>query len=167
MAMAFPFKTRMMAHINFLNTKGFYSFKVMRIKLLTGRFYLDADDGFQVENSVDFLSKNYNNPFIRKLVKEFSKRIDVKKVELFFSGGFENDSYVSAVLGGTISSFIQSIYSFLKDKYEGVKLYEDVDVLFDETNLELTFDFVFSISMFSVLKSIINADKQSKNKGAK
>jgi hypothetical protein len=41
MAMAFPFKTRLMFHTNLLNAKGFYSFKIMKIKLLTGRFYID------------------------------------------------------------------------------------------------------------------------------
>lgn len=165
MAMAFPFKTRMMAHVNFLNTKGFYSLKVMKIKLLTGRFFLDDEDGFQVENSVDMLSKNYNNPFIREMIKEFSKRVDVKKVEMFFTGGFENDSYMSAIMCGMISSFIQTVYSYLYDKYEGVKLYEDVDVTFDKTNLEFTFDIVISISLFSILRSIIKADKQSKKQG--
>ena len=108
------------------------------------------------------LSKNYKNPFIREMIKEFSKRIDVKKMELYFTGGFENDSYISALVCGAMSSLVQSFYSYLYDKYEGVKLYEDVDVSFDKSNLEITFDVVISISLFSILKSIIKADKQAR-----
>ena len=165
MAMAFPFKTRLMTHINLLSTKGFYSFKVMRVKLLTGRFYLDNDSGFQVENSNDLVSQNYNKPFVKKLTKEFLKRIDIKKVEMYFSGGLKNDAYSSAIICGAVSSTIQSFYSFLSEKFDNVKLYEDVEVLFDENSLEVTADIVISISLISILISIFKANKKNKIKG--
>ena len=160
--MAFPFKTRLMTHINLLETKGFYSFKVMKIKLLTGRFYLDGESGFQVENSNDLVSQNYNKPFVKELTKEFAQRIDVKKVEMFFSGGLKNDAFSSAIICGAVSSAIQSIYSYLSEKFDNVKLYEDVDAVFDENNLEVTTDIVISISLFSILISIFKANKVKK-----
>lgn len=165
MAMAFPFKTRVVTHVNLLNTKGYYNLKVMRIKLLTGRFFIDRTDGFVVENSVDVLSSNYNKPFVKSLAKEVLQRLDIKKVEMYFTGGFKNDSYMSAIMCGTISSIIKTIYSYFSEKYENVKLYEDVEVTFFENNLEFTFDIVVSISLFSILKSIIKANKQVKIKG--
>lgn len=159
MAMAFPFKTRILMHMNFLNTKGYYNLKVMRLKLLTGRFYIDSDDGFVVENSIDLISSNYNKPFVKELTKQMIARLDVKKVEMYFTGGLKNDSYLSAVLCGTISSLINAGYSYISEKYENVKLYEDVEVTFFEDNLEMTFDIVISISLFSILKSILKANK--------
>lgn len=164
MAMAFPFKTRFMAHMNLLKTKGYYSMKVMRIKLLTGRFFLDDEDGFLIENSANIFTKNYNNPFVKELAKEFGKRMNVKKVEMFFTGGFLNDSYLSAIMCGAMTSAIRTFYSYLTEKYEGVKLYEDIDVTFYDNNLEFTFDVVVSISLFSILKSIIKANKTIKIK---
>ena len=137
MAMAFPFKSRLMAHINFLDTKGFYSFKVMRIKLLTGRFFLDKLGVFSIENSVDLVSENYNKPVVKELVKQFGKKIDVKKVEMYFTGGFVEDSYSSAILCGTVSSLIRVLYGYLYDKYDDIKLYEDIEATFMITILNL------------------------------
>lgn len=167
MAMAFPFKTRLMAHFNFLNTKGFYSFKVMRIKLLTGRVFLDDDEGFLIENSSNLFNQKMNKLFLRELIKQLGKRMDIKKVEMFFTGGFVQDSYSSAILCGMVSSVIKSIYSYISEKYEDARLYEDVDVTFYDNNLNFTFDIVISISLFSILKSILKANKLKNKKEIK
>ena len=162
MAMAFPFKTRMMFHTNLLNAKGFYSFKIMKIRLLTGRFYIDKGEGFTIENSVDIFSGNINKPFVKNLIKEMGKKVDIKKVELFFTGGFKEDSYSSAIMCGFVSSAVQTIYSMIYEKFEDVKLYEDVNVTFDEDNVDLTFDIVIKISLIAILKSIFKANKLTK-----
>lgn len=162
MAMAFPFKTRMMFHTNLLDAKGFYSFKIMKIKLLTGRFYIDNNNGFTVENSADLLSENFNKPFVKNLSKEILKRLDVRKVEMFFTGGFKENSYYSAIMCGLVSSIIQTIYSVLYEKYDDVKLYEDVDVTFNDDNIDFTFDIVIKISLIAILKSILKANKLTK-----
>ena len=162
MAMAFPFKTRMMFHTNLLNAKGFYSFKIMKIRLLTGRFYIDKGEVFTIENSVDIFSKNINKPFVKNLIKEMGKKVDIKKVELFFTGGFKEDSYSSAIMCGFVSSAVQTIYSMIYEKFEDVKLYEDVNVTFDEDNVDLTFDIVIKISLIAILKSIFKANKLTK-----
>ena len=167
MAMAFPFKTRMMFHTNLLNAKGFYSFKIMKIRLLTGRFFIDKKEGFTIENSVDIFSQNINKPFVRNLIKEMTKRVDVKKVELFFTGGFKEDAYSSAIMCGFVSSAAQVIYSMIYEKFEDAKLYEDVSVTFDEDNVDLTFDIVIKISLIAILKSIFKANKTVKQEGLK
>lgn len=162
MAMAFPFKTRMMFHTNLLDAKGFYSFKIMKIKLLTGRFYIDRGTGLTVENSADLLSENFNKPFVKNLSKEILKRLDVRKVEMFFTGGFKENSYYSAIMCGFVSSIIQTIYSVLYEKYDDVRLFEDVDVTFNENNIDFTFDIVIKISLIAILKSILKANKLTK-----
>ena len=167
MAMAFPFKTRMMFHTNLLNAKGFYSFKIMKIRLLTRRFFIDKKEGFTIENSVDIFSQNINKPFVRNLIKEMTKRVDVKKVELFFTGGFKEDAYSSAIMCGFVSSAAQVIYSMIYEKFEDAKLYEDVSVTFDEDNVDLTFDIVIKISLIAILKSIFKANKTVKQEGLK
>ena len=153
--------------MNFLNTKGYYNLKVMRLKLLTGRFYIDNGAGFTVENSADIFSGNINKPFVRNLIKEMVKKVDIKKVELFFTGGFKEDSYSSAIMCGCVSSAVQVIYSMIYEKFEDAKLYEDVNATFDSDNIDLTFDIVIKISLIAILKSIFKANKLSKQEELK
>ena len=62
------------------------------------------------------------------------------------------NSFSSAMICGSMSSLIQSIYSYLSQKYYSVKLYEDIDAKFGEDSLEVTLDIVVSISLILILK---------------
>lgn len=157
MVLSFPFKTRFMCHLNFIEMKGFYSLKIMKIKLLSGMIYINELKEFMIENSVDLISKSYNKPFMRAFAKELINKINVKKIEIYFTGGFEDNSSNSAIVCGTVSSFVQTIYSYLSIVYDDVKLYEDVEPTFNENNLEVTFDGVISISFLKIIIAIIVA----------
>ena len=50
-----------------------------------------------------------------------------------------------------------SIYGFLSQKYEDIKMYEDVKTTFNESNFEVTFDAVVSVSLFQIFVSIFKA----------
>ena len=97
-------------------------------------------------------------------MNQFLSRLDVKKVETYFVGGLKNDSYSSAMISGFVDSVVKGVYSYLFEKYEFAKLYESVETTFDDDNLEFTIDVVISISLFSILKSILKANKLAKNK---
>ena len=56
-----------------------------------------------------------------------------------------------------MSSIIYSIYGYLSQKYEDIKMYEDVKTTFDESNFEVTFDAVVSVSLFQIFVSIFKA----------
>ena len=66
---------------------------------------------------------------------------------------------------------VQSLYSYLTQKYDYVRLYENIVPTFNENNLELTFDIVLSISIFKIFVSIIKSNiannkfKERKNEG--
>ena len=154
----FPFKIRAMGHFNFLNLLGFYSLKIMKLRLINGRIIFENGE-IKIENSVNIIEEKFSEEFSKNLIKEILARINVKKVELFFSGGIADNSFTSAIMCGGVSSIVQSVFSFLTQRYENVKLYEDVDAKFGENNLELTFDFVISISFLSIIISIIKAMK--------
>ena len=167
MVLSFPFKTRLMSHINVLEMVGFYSLKIMRIKLLSGKIYTNELREFMVDNSVDLITATYNNPFMKAFTKELIEKLDVKKLEIYFTGGFQDDSSTSALVCGMVSSLVQTAYSYLKMTYENVKLYEDVEPTFDESNLEITIDGVVAISFLSIMISIVKASinkKKYKNK---
>ena len=165
----FPFKIRAMGHFNLLSLKGYYTLKIWRLKILCGKIERDDSGELKVTNANNILKGDFNNPFVKKLSKEILDRIDVKKIEIFFTGGFINDSYSSAIMCGTISSVIKSLYGYLSLMYEDVELYEDVNPTYNESNLELTVSGIVCVSLFKLFVGVISANiktkKELKNEG--
>ena len=153
LVMVFPFKVRFMAHFNLLKMKGFYSIKILFFKILCGMVYT-ANGKIYVSNIADAITPRYTSPFMKIFVRDLIKRLNVKKIEIFFTGGFAGDSFSSALLCGSVTSFVQTFYSYLTQRYEDVKLYEDVAPTFNKDNLEATIDMVVSISLIQILISV-------------
>lgn len=160
-----------MCHFNVFEVKGFYSIKIWRFNFICGKIYSDPNGKIKTENSIGVINKDYDKNFIKLLALNLLKRLDVHKVEIFFTGGFKENSYSSALLCGSVSSMVQSLYSYLSQQYDYVRLYENIVPTFNENNLELTFDIVLSISIFKIFVSIIKSNiannklKESKNEG--
>ena len=55
-----------------------------------------ANDGFPQKRHQPWHCK-YNKDFIKAVSKEILSRIDIDKIELFFSGGFVDDSLMSII----------------------------------------------------------------------
>ncbi len=164
-----PFKIRLMGHFNIFELKGYYCFKVLFFKFLNGRITMQ-NDGLKMENSVNFMDGYYNGNFLKELSKQIIKRIDIKKIEVFFTGGVSNDSFTSAIMCGSVSSVVETVFGILTQKYEGIKLYKDISPTFNENNLELTFDGVISISLLAIFLSVLatifkSNKKERKNEG--
>lgn len=157
----FPFKTRIMGHINLIEMKCYYSIKSWILKLLCGKIVVD-DGKLEMTNEETLLTGSYNSEFLKLVTKEILSKIDVKKVEIFFTGGFKENSFSSAIMCGTILSFVQTMFGYLSLKYDDVKMYEDINPTFDETNLELTIDLVVSISLWRILWCFLKAGNKSK-----
>ena len=161
MILVFPFKTRLMGHFNLVEMIGFYSIKVMKIKLVYGKISFN-DGEIVVQNSVNIINKKLNKNFLKQLYIKILRRIEVEKVEIFFTGGIAENSFSSAMICGGVSSLTKSVYSYLSQKYFGVKLYEDIDTNFNKNGMELTFDIVISISFLSLIIAMIDALKMVK-----
>lgn len=159
-----PFKSRMMSHFNFLEMKGFYSIKIWRIRILCGKIYINQNGEIEADNLTNLMSSNYNKSFVKGLSKELISKLDVKKIEMYFTGGFVNNSFSSAMVCGSVSSIVQTMFSVLSQKYKNVKLFEDIIPTFNEDNFEITFDVVLSISIFQIILSILKANKFKENK---
>lgn len=161
LVLVFPFKTRMMGHVNLFEMKCYYSVKSWIIKLLCGK--IEVENGkLQMLNEETLLSGSYDNEYVKKVFSELLSRLDVKKVEIFFTGGFKENSYYSAIMCGTIVSLVESLYGYLSLKFDDVKMYKDIKPTFDENNLELTLDIVVSFSIFGIAKSLLSANKEYK-----
>lgn len=155
----FPFKTRLMGHLNLVDLKCYYSLKAWMLKLLCGK--IESEDGkLKMTNEETLFSKTYDSEFVKIVGKEIISEIDIKKMEIFFTGGFKEDSFSSALMCASIISFVESFYGFLSLKYDNVKMYKDITPTFDENNLELTLDIVVSISLWRIVKCLLNAGKK-------
>lgn len=161
MIFAFPFKTRIMGHINLLEMKCYYSVKAWLLKLLCGKIIVE-NSKVKMTNENTLFSNSYNEEFMKLLTKEILSKINVKKVEIFFTGGFKENSFSSAIICGTILMIVQTFFGYLSLTEENVKIYEDINPTFNENNLELTVDIVVSISIFGLIKCIFRADKRNK-----
>jgi len=94
--------------------------------------------------------------------KEIISEVDVKKLEVFFTGGFKEDSFSSAIMCGTVISLVETIFAFMSLKYDDVKMFKDIEPTFKENNLELTLDIVVSISLWRIVSCFLNAGKKIK-----
>ena len=154
----FPFKLRLMGHINLIEKKGYYSFKAWRIKLICGMIWYDEiEKKLKIKNVNNIIKNKYKDEELKLFTLNILKTIDVKKVELFFSGGFNNNSFSSAMVCGGARLIVDCIYSFLSQNYDDVKLFEDIVPTFNNDSFELTFDFVASISIYQIIWSSIKS----------
>ena len=166
----FPFKTRFMGHINLLEKKCYYSVKSWMIKLFCGKICIE-DGKLQMNNLDTFLTGDIDKDFIKQISAEILGKLDVKKVEIFFTGGFKENSFSSAIICGIVLSAVETLYGYLSLSFDDVKMYKDVNPTFDEDNLELTLDIVVSISLMQLIKCFFKASnnvkeiKEVKNEG--
>ncbi len=159
MVVFFPFKTRLMGHLNLVDLKCFYSLKAWIIKLLSGSVIFESGK-FELYNEDTILSKSYNNDYTKLVGKEILSSIDIKKLEIFFVGGFKENSFSSAIMCGSVMSFVETLFGFLSLKFNDVKMYKDIKPTFDDNNLELTMDIVVSVSLWKLLMCFLSAGKK-------
>ena len=150
-----------MAHVNLFEMKCYYSIKSWIIKLLCGKIIVD-NGKIEMINDDTLLTGEIDKLFIKKMSEGIISKLDVKKMEIFFTGGFKGNSFSSAMLCGSILSMVETLYGYLSLSYDNIKLYKDIKPTFNEDNLELTFDIVVSISLIKILISFLWAGKETK-----
>lgn len=155
----FPFKTRLMGHVNLIDLKCYYSLKAWIIKLLCGKVEF-INGKLEVENEDTIILKSYKNEYVKLVGKEIFSEIDIKKLEVFFTGGFKEDSFSSAIMCGSVISFVETLFAYLSLKFDGVKMFKDIEPTFKENNLELTIDIVVSISLWRIVSCFLRAGKR-------
>lgn len=161
MVVFFPFKTRLMGHLNLIDLKCFYSLKAWVIKLLSGKIVFE-NGKFDMFNEETILSKSYNSEYTKLVGKEILSSLDIKKLELFFVGGIKENSFSSAMICGSVISLVETIFAYFSLKYDDAKMYKDIKPTFYENNLEFTMDIVVSISLWKMARCFLLAGNNLK-----
>lgn len=125
--------------------------------MLCGRIFVDRNGKIKIENTQNAIKDRYKDEFSQKLFLKIMSEIDVKKVEIYVSSGFKNNSFSSAMLSSIFDITVKMIYAYLSQKYDLVDLYNDVEPSFSQNKFELTFDFVCNISICRIIKSLIKS----------
>ena len=111
MSIFFPFKTRLMGHLNLIDLKCYYSLKAWIFKILSGKIIFE-NGKIEMFNEDTIFYKTYNKDYAKILGKEILLSIDIKKLEFYFTGGFKENSFSSAIVCGSVISLIESIFSY-------------------------------------------------------
>ena len=114
-------------------------------------------------NEDSFLTKSYKNDFVKLMGREVLSEMEIRKVDIYFSGGFKEDSFSSALMCGFVISIVESVYGFLSLKFDDVKMFKDIKPTFEENNLEFSFDLVISISLWRIVGCFFSAGKKIKD----
>ena len=148
-----------MGHVNLIDLKCYYSLKAWVLKILCGK--IEMENGkLKMTNDETIFSKTYENEYVKLVGREILSELDIKKLEVFFTGGFKENSFSSAIMCGVMISFVETLFGTLSLKYDDVKMYKDIKPTFDENNLELTLDVVVSISLWRIVWCMLNAGKK-------
>ena len=157
-----PFKLKILSHLNLIELKGFYSGKIAGIKILEGMIFADINGEIEMKNSANMLSKNFNEEFAKSFGGELVKKLTVLKSEIYIISGFVEDSYLSALLSGTMSAIVKSIYSYFSFEFEESKLICDIKPVFDRSSFEVSVRFVATITIFKIIVSLFKSLKNLK-----
>lgn len=155
---SYPFKIRGAFHVNVLKDVGFIVIKLFWFKLFCARFKISSDGKLLVEE----IKKRKRKPNKMLLMYYFScliKKIDVKKIELYFTGGSDSDAHYVSMLCGCISSISAAVFSVLINKYRKIKIYNNIEPNFSDNKLETTMAFAVRFSLLNVMSSLLCAYK--------
>ena len=157
LVVTYPFKISWYFHINLLNNIGFVVFKVLFIRLMCERFKIDNHFEFQTERE-----KKKNQVFFHNYIFCLSKRVDVKKIDVFCDVGSEEDAYFISMLNGYIDAVLAMVSGVFLNRFKSLKIFNNVEPYYEKSILEFTGKIIVSFNLISVLLSTIMAYKLTK-----
>lgn len=159
----YPFKISLKLHINFVTKQSFYSIKVVFIKLLCGTTYIE-DNRLVIQNSDNLIYTTGNQKKQMEQIKQLVKKIVPAKLQIYFSGGIQNDAYQTAMLCGYIYAITSSIFTFCISKNNFINIFQDIDPQYNSNALDVTTKCILQISLLDVIVSLVVGNKKYKEK---
>ncbi len=166
--LAYPFKINFKLHINFINLKSFYSLKVLFIKLLCGTTYIEQNN-LIIQNTHNLVYNSSKDA--QKQMREMTniaKKIEISKVQIFFTGGIEDNAYQTAMICGYMYAISSALISYIITTNPYVDIFQDIDPVYNKNALDLTAKCILKISILDILIALLESRKQFKeNKDGK
>jgi len=156
--LVYPFKVKTALHFNVFEGVGFLSVKAFCFRLFSGKFMLTDDGKFEMQKKGK--PKRKKKKPISLLYVYFTvlaKRLAVKKFEWYFTCGSENDARFVSMLCGYILSIDSMLSAFLLDRYKHIKIFNDIDPIYDKDRLEISASVVITFSLLDMIIGVVIA----------
>lgn len=165
--LALPFPIKFKCHVNGIKLLSFYSIKFWFFKVLCGKAYIE-DNKFIMQNTHNHIYSNDKNAIKQQVfLKSIIKRISVHRAELYFTGGMQDDAYVSAMLCGYVQVISSALISVIITKNPFVNIFQDIDPTFNKDNLDFSAKILLEISILDILIAKHNANRRFKEQYGK
>lgn len=160
LVIVYSFKVKIVFHFNVFEMVGFVSIKALGFKMFSGKFTINEQMQFELEKPKK-KSKKKKKP-ISLLTVYFltlAKRLSVKKFEWYFTCGSNTDASLVSLLCGYVLCLDSIVSSVLLNSYSHVKIYNDIDPIYDSDRLEASSNIVVSFCLLDMLVSLFVAYK--------
>ena len=151
----YPFKMKGAVHVNVVENIGFAVVRVFNIRLFSGRLKMASGGKVSLEKEKNKKKKNKNKGLSRHYFLSLIKKVVVKKAELFFNGGAENNAHLVSMVSGYVNVFVSSIFAVFMNKYNHMKTFISIEPEYEKERLELTALGVISFSLLDMFLSFI------------
>lgn len=152
LVLIYPFKFKIALHLNVFDMVGFVAIRAFWFKLFSGKFIVDENGKFVLEKKNK--KKTKKKKPISLLSEYFSvilKRLNVKKFEWYFTCGSNTNASFVSLLCGYVLSLDAIVSGILLDKYKHVKIYNDIDPIYNEDRFEASASIVVSFCLLDML----------------
>lgn len=156
----YPFKVKIALHFNVFEMVGFVSIKALSFRLFSGKFHVNDQMQFELEKPKK-KKKKKKKPIslLSVYFLTLAKRLSVKKFEWYFTCGSNTDASLVSLLCGYVLSFDAIVSSILLNSYSHVKIYNDIDPIYDSDRLEASSSIVVSFCLFDMFIALFVAYK--------
>ena len=155
----YPFKIKAVMHVNVFEDLAFLAVKVFDFKLFCARFTITKEGKLDIDKFKKKKKKKKDPLLLYSYFTCLAKLLNIKKFELYFTSGFKNNAYHSAMLCGYVNVFSSIVCGLLLNKYKHIKIYSDIGADFENNRLELSGMVVVCFSLLDMLISVICAYK--------
>lgn len=156
----YPFKVKFAMHFNVFEAVGFISLRSLCFKLFSAKIVLnEAGEIDLIRGKKKLKKKKKPLSLLSVYFLTLAKRLAVKKFEWYFTCGSDKNADTVSLICGYVLSLDAVISSILLNKYSHVKIYKDIDPIFDKERLEVASSVVVSFCLFDMFISVFTAYK--------
>lgn len=160
LVISYPLKVRCGFHVNLLLNVGYISFNLAFIRLLAERF--------KINNKLEFEGEKERNSKHKKLLTSYinnlTRRVDVKKLDLFFDVGVKDEACFVSLFCGYINSIVIGLFAALLSKYKNLDIYLKTNPYFNKESLEATGEMIVTFNLIDVVVSLLKAINNTKRR---
>ena len=155
LVLIYPFKFKVALHFNVLDLVGFAAIKAFGFKLLSFKIFIDEKGRIHMLFGKK-KKKKKQKPFsyTKAYFMSLAKRFEVKKFEVYLSYGQASDAYVTSMACGVVLMIDSMLSSVLLDRYKHIKIFTDIDPIYNTDRLETSSSIVISFSILDLVVSI-------------